>query len=158
MASLPQGLGLFHRKNNPEEELKKNIIKKREELDRNIKDLLKEFEKTDKKIGLAYLYDKKTIEKLWKITRKTHIKIIEYRKLLEKLQHINNSKKYYTTIDLLKNYIASLDWMLKNDVIDKGKKFGMFIDQEMAKTIRSKLNEIYKLWNEHLNEYRDKKH
>jgi len=157
MASLPQGLGLFHGKNNPEEKLKKNIIKKREELDKNIKALLKEFKKTDKKIGLAYLDDKKTIEKLWKITRKTHIKIIEYEKLIKKLQHINNSREYYTTIDLLKNYIASLDWMLK-DVMDKKEDFRIFIDQEMAKTIRSKLNGINKLWKEHLNEYRDKKH
>jgi len=157
MASLPQGLGLFHGKNNPEEKLKKNIIKKREELDKNIKALLKEFEKTDKKIDLAYLDDKKTIEKLWKITRKTYIKIIEYEKLIKKLQHINNSKEYYTTIDLLKNYIASLDWMLK-DVMDKKEDFRIFIDQEMAKTIRSKLNGINKLWKEHLNEYRDKKH
>jgi len=157
MASLPQGLGLFHRKNNPEEELKKNIIEKRKEIDRNIRNLLKEFEKIDDKKDLEYLDDKKTIEKLWKITRKTHIKINEYRKLLEKLQHINNSKEYYTTIDSLENDIDSLDWMLKN-VIDKKEEWLRFIDQEMAKTIRYKLIEIKKLWIKHLNEYRDKKH
>jgi len=157
MASFPQGLGLFHRKNNLEEELKKNIIKKRKELDKNIKYLLKEFKKTDKKIGLAYLDNKKTIEKLWKITRKTRIKIIEYKKLLKELQYINNSKEYYTTIDLLESHIISLDWMLK-DVIDKKEELMRFIDQEMAKTIRYKLKEIKELWIKHLNEYRDKKH
>jgi len=156
MASLSQGLGLFHRKNNLEEELKKNIIEKRKELDKNIKDLLKEFKKTDEKRDLELL-DKKEIEKLLKITRKTHIKITEYRKLLEKLQHINNLKEYDTTIISLETDIDSLDWMLKK-VIDKKEEWMRFIDQETAKTIRYKLKEIEELWIKHLNEYRDKKH
>ena len=157
MTSLPPGLGLFHRKNNLEEELKKNIIRKEKELDKNIKYLLKEFEKIDEKKGLENLYDKKEIEKLWKITKKTRIKIIEYEKLLKKLQYINNSKEYYTKIDLLESHIISLYWMLE-EVIDKKEEWLRFIDQETAKTIRHKLKEMEELWIKHLNEYRDKKH
>jgi len=157
MASLSQGLGLFHRKNNLEEELKKNIIRKEKELDKNIRYLLKEFEKIDEKKGLENLDDKKEIEKLWKITRKTRIKIIEYEKLLKKLQYINNSKEYYTKIDLLESHIISLYWMLE-EVIDKKEEWLRFIDQETAKTIRHKLKEMEELWIKHLNEYRDKKH